>query len=667
MNNWFKRHERIITIIVIAGFLAGIVWWSVATYVTSRNPAVNPGVSNIPRKEDSVLVITKESIDLEYPYWIMKNEVDSITQQQAQIYQQYYGQQLDPVFDYLVIDNQIVDLLYNEKIVRYYAEQNDLLPSKEEINSQINALVDLYISQYKMDTNNWNNMVQYYGSEQNIRNILISGLQEDVENSLITNNVKKEVANISREEALTYIQENFESIKSNYEEVRVQHILLSDEATANSIKEKITNEEITFEDAVAIYSEDTLTATSSGDIGWIKRGQYDQNLEEAAFNAEIGAILGPISTYQGYQIIRVVDKKIFKNPEDVFLYDEVYSEIQNTIQEEEYNNWLVSYIRSGDFGRNYYDTKLMYMYQLTEAGTNTEKLENLVKEIENIVFEENEISVEADSDYLAIYTLAVNQLMNDFNDQYTSINEYLSLSELVDPETVALGLEEIGKRIDELNIQKTTEESTELNNLLSNYKDAQNFLTTKNKIETLGITTTNEASSLKVELEGKMEDYINKLEKVLADLFRQYPSSNSVVQMYYQLNPQDPEVRVSYSKLQLSQIKQYSSYLGSQYLFSFFQQPITEILVNVQGVVDSTQAATDTKLEALDIGLELAELVGLREIKLFFLETVKELDPNYYSNIDQMIEDTKKIIEESSNPATQTSEPFAEDSFIGIE
>jgi len=667
MNNWFKRHERIITIIVIAGFLAGIVWWSVATYVTSRNPAVNPGVSNIPRKEDSVLVITKEGIDLEYPYWIMKNEVDSITQQQAQIYQQNYGQQLDPVFDYLVIRNQIVELLYNEKIVRYYAEQNDLLPSKEEINSQINALVDLYISQYKMDPSNWNNMVQYYGSEQNIRNILISGLQEDVENSLITNNVKKEVANVSREEALTYIRENFESIKSNYEEVRVQHILLSDEATANSIKEKITDEEITFEDAVAIYSEDTLTASSSGDIGWIKRGQYDQNLEEAAFNAEIGTILGPISTYQGYQIIRVVDKKIFKNPEDVFLYDEVYSEIQNTIQEEEYNKWLVSYIRSGDFGRNYYDTKLMYMHQLTEAGTNTEKLENLVKEIENIVFEENEISVEADSDYLAIYTLAVNQLMNAFNDQYISINEYLSLSELVDPETVALGLEEIGKRIDELNIQKTTEESTALNNLLSNYQDAQNFLISKNKIETLGITTTDEASSLKIELEGKMEDYINKLEKVLADLFKQYPSSNSVVQMYYQLNPQDPEVRVSYSKLQLNQIKQYSSYLGSQYLFSFFQQPITEILVNVQGVVDSTQAATDTKLEALDIGLELAELVGLREIKLFFLETVKELDPNYYSNIDQMIEDTKKIIEESSNPATQTSEPSAEDSFIGIE
>jgi parvulin-like peptidyl-prolyl isomerase len=667
MNNWFKRHERIITIIVIAGFLAGIVWWSVATYVTSRNPAVNPQASIIPRKEDSVLVITKEGIDLEYPYWIMKNEVDSITQQQAQIYQQYYGQQLDPLFDYLVINNQIVDLLYNEKIVRYYAEQNDLLPSKEEINSQINALVDLYISQYKADTNNWNNMVQYYGSEQNIRNILISGLQEDVENSLITNNVKKEVANVSREEALTYIRENFESIKSNYEEVRVQHILLSDEATANSIKEKITDEELTFEDAVAIYSEDTLTATSSGDIGWIKRGQYDQNLEEAAFNAEIGAILGPISTYQGYQIIRVVDKKIFKNPEDIFLYDEVYSEIQNTIQEEKYNNWLVSYIRSGDFGRNYYDTKLMYMHQLTEAGTNTEKLENLVKEIENIIFEGTEISVEADSDDLAIYTLAVNQLMNAFNDQYTSINEYLSLSALVDPETVSLGLEEIGERIDELNIQKTTEESTVLNNLLSNYEDAQNFLISKNKIETLGISTADEASSMMVELEGKMEDYINKLEKVLADLFKLYPSSNSVVQMYYQLNPQDPEVRVSYSKLQLSQIKQYSSYLGSQYLFSFFQQPITEILVNVQGVVDSTQAATDTKLEALDIGLELAELVGLREIKLFFLETVKELDPNYYINIDQMIEDTKKIIEESSNPVTQTSEPSAEDSFIGIE
>jgi len=109
----------------------------------------------------------------------------------------------------------------------------------------------------------------------------------------------------------------------------------------------------------------------------------------------------------------------------------------------------------------------------------------------------------------------------------------------------------------------------------------------------------------------------------------------------------------------LDQLKQYASYLGSQYLFSYFQQQITEILVNVQTVVDATQAATDTKLEALDVGLDLTDLLGLKEIKLSYLETIKKIDPNYYTNIDSMIESVQKEIEEAnntSNTSTDTSQ-----------
>ncbi|WP_169999604.1 hypothetical protein, partial [Petrotoga halophila] len=175
----------------------------------------------------------------------------------------------------------------------------------------------------------------------------------------------------------------------------------------------------------------------------------------------------------------------------------------------------------------------------------------------------------------------------------------------------------------------------------------------------LGVSTTEDASVMRAELQTKSQDYTEKLKKVLADLYAQYPSSNTVVQLYYQLNPQDPKVKVSYSKLQLDQLKQYASYLGSQYLFSYFQQQITEILVNVQTVVDATQAATDTKLEALDVGLDLTDLLGLKEIKLSYLETIKKIDPNYYTNIDSMIESVQKEIEEAnntSNTSTDTSQ-----------
>jgi len=659
MNNWFRKHERLITIIVIAGFLAGIVWWSVATYVSSRASVTTSQNGNTFRKEDSVLVITKDGIGLDYPYWIMKNEVDNITQQQAQIYQQYYGQQLDPVFDYLVLNNQVVDLLFDQKIVRFYAEQNDLLPSREEMNNQINRQVDQYISQYKSNESNWNNMVQYYGSEQNIRNILISSLQQTVETDLINNAVKAAVAPISREDALAYIEQSFESIKNDYEEVRVQHILLSDEATANNIKDNIESGEITFEEAASLYSQDTSNATNSGEIGWIKHGQYENSFEDAAFNGKVGEIIGPVQTSQGFHLIRVLDKKIFEKPEDVFLYDDVYVQVENTVQDQKYNNWLSNYKENENFGRDYYDTKLMYMNEITKAGTDVERLEELAKELESIVFDEdNEISMEADSDYLAIYTTIVTQLLGLYNDRTTSINDYINLYEFVDSNVVSLGLDAINNKLEELRAQSTTDASTALSSEISKYQDAKSYLTSKNAVEAFGVNTTEEASVMKAELQSKSQDYTEKLKKVLADLYAQYPSSNTVVQLYYQLNPQDPKVKVSYSKLQLDQLKQYSSYLGSQYLFSLFQQQITEILVNVQTVVDSTQAATDTKLEALDVGLDLTDLLGLKEIKLSYLETIKEIDPNYYTNIDSMIENVQKEIEEANNAseaATQSN------------
>ncbi|MDY6895733.1 MAG: peptidylprolyl isomerase, partial [Thermotogota bacterium] len=609
MNNWFKKHERVITIIVIAGFLAGIVWWSVATYVSSRNPATTSQNGNTLRKEDSVLVVTKDGIDLDYPYWIMKSEVDNITQQQAQIYQQYYGQQLDPIFDYLTLDNQVVNLIFDEKIVRYYAEQNDLLPSTEEVNNQINTQVDQYISQYKSDESNWNNMLQYYGSEQNIRNILISSLQQTVETDLINSTVKDAVALTSREDVLAYIEQNFESVKNDYEEVRVQHILLSDEATANNLKEEIESGEITFEDAASLYSKDTSNATNSGEIGWIKHGNYEKSFEDAAFNGQVGDIIGPVQTSEGFHLIRVLDKKIFEQPQDVFLYDDVYAQVRSTVQDQKYDNWLSNYKENENFGRNYYDTKLMYMYELTKAGTDVERLEELAKELESIVFESNEISMEVDSDYLAVYTMVVSQLLGLYSDQTTSINQYLSLSEFVDPEIVSLGLEAINNRLEELNAQSTTDVSTSLSGEISKYQDAQNYLSSKEALEAFGVSTTEDASVMRAELQTKSQDYTEKLKKVLADLYAQYPSSNTVVQLYYQLNPQDPKLKVSYSKLQMDQLKQYASYLGSQYLFSLFQQQITEILVNVQTVVDSTQAATDTKLEALEVGLDLTDLL----------------------------------------------------------
>jgi len=63
------------------------------------------------------------------------------------------------------------------------------------------------------------------------------------------------------------------------------------------------------------YSEDIKTRDSAGDLGWIARGnlKIDGKLvpefEEAAFNAKVDEIFGPVKTQVDWQVGKVFEKK----------------------------------------------------------------------------------------------------------------------------------------------------------------------------------------------------------------------------------------------------------------------------------------------------------------------------------------------------------------------
>jgi len=68
---------------------------------------------------------------------------------------------------------------------------------------------------------------------------------------------------------------------------------------------------IPFEEVAKNYSEDP-SAKSGGDLGYFERGKMVPEFEEAAFEAEIGEVVGPVKTKFGYHIIKVTDKKKVK-------------------------------------------------------------------------------------------------------------------------------------------------------------------------------------------------------------------------------------------------------------------------------------------------------------------------------------------------------------------
>ncbi len=90
-------------------------------------------------------------------------------------------------------------------------------------------------------------------------------------------------------------------------EVLAQHILVETENEANDILEML-DEGSDFGELAAKFSTDS-TAYRGGTLGWFGEGRMVAPFEEAAFNAEVSEIVGPVETDFGFHIIRVNDRQ----------------------------------------------------------------------------------------------------------------------------------------------------------------------------------------------------------------------------------------------------------------------------------------------------------------------------------------------------------------------
>lgn len=90
--------------------------------------------------------------------------------------------------------------------------------------------------------------------------------------------------------------------------VRSRHIHVADLETAEEVIERLNDGE-NFEDLVSEFTLDTsLVFGNRGEIGAIQEGMTVPEFEEAAFNAEIGEVVGPIESQFGFHIIEVLDQ-----------------------------------------------------------------------------------------------------------------------------------------------------------------------------------------------------------------------------------------------------------------------------------------------------------------------------------------------------------------------
>ncbi len=641
MSNWFRKNEKIIAIVIVGLFVAGIIWWSVASYLSSGKGASQ--TQQKLTKEDSAFVMSINGEELGENYWVLQQEFNEIYSSQLNLYSQY-GQQIDPAFDSVIIKANLVDQLLDTQIIKYYGEQNNLVPDNKELETILKNEVDSYINSLKSDKDLWAQLTEHYGGEKAIKSIVEDSFKQDILFNETYKRVTNLVAPVSREDVLAHATENFENLQSENNQVKASHILVEEEDLAIEILEKLKNNEITFTDAAAKHSLDTSNANSSGELGWFGKGEMVAEFEEAAFNAIIGEVTSPVKTSFGYHLILVEDKKEFKEPSDVFLFSEINDEITNTLKSEKFQTWLNSYKNENNFGKVFYDELLELSYVVNANSENLEKMKEIESELVNIIFDNGEIAY-IENTYLTLYALATKNIVTDYNTKKTDYETYTKLSQTVPSYLLEKTLFVLEEEVAELRNKIDPDNyDYDLYEKIYDYEDAIELKILEIDLAERGLT---DLEVLKVDLDKlKSEiDFINiNREKVLAELFYEFPSSSRVVTEYYQLNPNNDRVKLQYSKIMFNELNMYINYMGYQQVAMYFQGQFIEIMQNIEEVVSNKDAGENLRLEAADFGLDFAEAIGDFNMKLHYLEIIKSIDPNYYKDIDILIEETEQLL-----------------------
>jgi len=102
---------------------------------------------------------------------------------------------------------------------------------------------------------------------------------------------------------------NFQAeVPRSEEQVWAKHILVPSEATAKALQSRLRQGE-DWDALAASYSLDTSNKDIGGDLGWFGRRVMIDAFEQAAFDGQVGQIVGPVQTAFGWHLITILDRR----------------------------------------------------------------------------------------------------------------------------------------------------------------------------------------------------------------------------------------------------------------------------------------------------------------------------------------------------------------------
>ncbi|MCB9357442.1 MAG: peptidylprolyl isomerase [Calditrichaeota bacterium] len=246
----------------------------------------------------------------------------------------------------------VLEDLIAQKLLLTRARRDSVMVTQKEVDreldSRVNGLIEQVGGQEKLES--------YYGMplpkiKRQFRPL--------VEETLLIERIRRQqLANIrvSRSEVLSFWDSVKDSVPPLRDAIRLAHILLEDRisqasidetiARADSAREVLATNQMTFEEYASRYSDDPGTAARGGKLGTTNRGDLVPEYEEVAYALEPGEISKPVVSQFGVHLIRLNERTGEKINTDHVLFKVVpaLADQQQTITDAES---LVVRLRNG--------------------------------------------------------------------------------------------------------------------------------------------------------------------------------------------------------------------------------------------------------------------------------------------------------------------------------
>ncbi|WP_243392217.1 MULTISPECIES: peptidylprolyl isomerase [unclassified Mesotoga] len=371
--------------------------------------------------------ITKDGEDVPEEFWITREEIEqafgaTVANASSQ------GITLDPYFDSYYIPSEIglktmiIPYIVDQKLIDFYAEENNLLPSDEEVEAETDTMMEMYTSNPGLIEQ----IETIYGSLETFKDEMRSYVYAALKAELVQNSV----APLTEEALAVYFEEFRTEIKNQYETIRARHILVTDESTATELMSRIESGEITFGEAALHYSIDSGTAANGGELGSLQRGQTVPEFEEAILTAPIGKLYGPVKSEFGFHLIIVEERTEINSLADM-VSSRRYNDFVSGYQNDSYNRWLERYISENNFDYVILDGELLFYKEYAEAIGTEETANEFFVEVAAKVFGEGDSSAQVSPVEYAVYI---------------ELSQMLGYTESIDYEVAVRSLFEIGEK-----------------------------------------------------------------------------------------------------------------------------------------------------------------------------------------------------------------------------